>query len=224
MAARGRAGVHRSAAIGHRRAGPPGGPALPGPRTLRAARVRPTSQMRRRGLPLGWALLAVVLAAAGAAAEEQPVARRVLPNGETLLVLIVEVALEPALQEEDIERERRLLLGQIKARADAPFSLTFDALIRNLYGAHPYGRHYLGLKESIERLTRDDLRAHYRAIYRPDRMVLAVSGQVDRGRVVKVAERLFGRLARSAPDTRDALAVPAPAGERRVIERPAQQA
>ena len=265
--------------------------------------------MRRRGLPLGWALLAVVLAAAGAAAEEQPVARRVLPNGltvlvrenpavgvvavslqvragsrfetettagitnflhramlrgtakrtavqlatsyediggtfdaggeveaaevrgqalarhwETLLVLIVEVALEPALQEEDIERERRLLLGQIKARADAPFSLTFDALIRNLYGAHPYGRHYLGLKESIERLTRDDLRAHYRAIYRPDRMVLAVSGQVDRGRVVKVAERLFGRMARSAPDTRDALAVPAPAGERRVIERPAQQA
>src|SRR2546426_3319577 len=309
MAARGRAGVHRSAAIGHRRAGPPGGPALPGPRALRAARVRPTGQMRQRGLPPGWALLAVALAAAGAAAQEQPVARRVLPNGltvlvrenpavgvvavslqvragsrfetettagitnflhramlrgtakrtavqlatsyediggtfdaggeveaaevrgqalarhwETLLVLIVEVALEPALQEEDIERERRLLLGQIKARADAPFSLTFDALIRNLYGAHPYGRHYLGLKDSIERLTRDDLRAHYRAIYRPERMVLAVSGQVDRGRVVKVAERLFGRLARSAPDTRDALAVPAPAGERRVIERPAQQA
>ena len=214
--------------------------------------------MRRRGLPPGWALLAVVLAAAGAAAQEQPVARHVLPNGltvlvrenpavgvvavslqvragsrfetettagitnflhramlrgtakrtavqlatsyediggtfdaggeveaaevrgqalarhwETLLALIAEVALEPALQEEEVERERRLLLGQIKARADAPFSLTFDALIRNLYGAHPYGRHYLGLKDSIERLTRDDLRAHYRAIYRPERMVLA---------------------------------------------------
>src|SRR5947209_195842 len=82
-------------------------------------------------------------------------------------------------------------------RADAPFWFTFDAVLRDLYGSHPYGRHYLGRTESIERLTRDELRAHYRAIYRPERMVLAVSGQVERGRVIKVAERLFGRMARS---------------------------
>src|SRR5881397_3609468 len=118
-------------------------------------------------------------------------------NWTTLLALIAEAALEPALEPEEIERERRLLLAQIKSRADAPFSFTFDAVLRDLYGPHPYGRHYLGHKESIERLTRDELRAHYRAIYRPERMVLAVSGQVERGRVIKVAERLFGRMART---------------------------
>jgi len=145
-------------------------------------------------------------------------------NWETLLALIAEAALEPALEQEEIERERRLLLGQIKSRADVPFSFTFDAVLRDLYGPHPYGRHYLGRKESIERLTRDELRAHYRAIYRPERMALAVSGQVERGRVIKVAERLFGRMARSTPHAADALAVPEPAGERRIIERRAQQA
>lgn len=143
---------------------------------------------------------------------------------ETLLELIAEVALEPALQPAEIERERRLLLGQIKARADTPFSFSLDAVLRDLYGPHPYGRHSLGPRENIERLTRDELLAHYRAIYHPERMVLAVSGHVDRGRVVKVAERLFGRMSRSAPDTRGALAVPAPAGERRVVERSASQA
>jgi predicted Zn-dependent peptidase len=143
---------------------------------------------------------------------------------ETLLSLVAEVALQPALRPDEIEKERRLLLGQIKARADAPFSFSFDALLRELYGRHPYGRHHFGSKESIERLTRDDLLAHYRAIYRPERMVLAVSGQVERQRVIKAAERLFGRMPRSAPDPQVAPPVGEPSGERRLIPRPAQQA
>ena len=143
---------------------------------------------------------------------------------ETILALVAEVALQPALRPEEIEKERRLLLGQLKARADAPFSLSFDAVLRELYGTNPYGRSHLGLKDSIERLTRDDLLAHYRAIYQPDRMVLAVSGQVERRRVIKAAERLFGRMVRTAPDAQVALAISEPSGERRVITRPAQQA
>lgn len=143
---------------------------------------------------------------------------------ETLLGLVAEVALQPALRPDEIEKERRLILGQIKARADAPFSFSFDALLRDLYGSHPYGLYHVGAKESIERLTRDDLLGHYRAIYRPDRMVLAVSGQVERQRVIKAAERLFGRLARAAPDHHVAPPVGEPSGERRLIPRPAQQA
>jgi predicted Zn-dependent peptidase len=55
-------------------------------------------------------------------------------------------------------------------------------------------------------------------------MVLAVSGQVERARVIKAADRLFGRMVRSGQDTQVAQGVPAPSGERRVIDRPAQQA
>jgi zinc protease len=143
---------------------------------------------------------------------------------ETLLALVAEVALQPALRADEIEKERRLILGQIKARADAPFSFSLDALLRELYGTNPYGRSQFGLKESVERLTRDELLAHYRAIYRHDRMVLAVSGQVERKPVIKAAERLFARMARSGPDTQVAPAVSEPSGERRVLARPAQQA
>ena len=143
---------------------------------------------------------------------------------ETLLDLVADVALQPALRPDEIEKERRLILGQIKARADAPFSFTFDALLRELYGTNPYGRSQFGLKESIERLTRDDLLAHYRAIYQPDQMVLAVSGQVERKAVFKAAQRLFGRMPRSGPGTQAALPVSEPPGERKVITRPAQQA
>jgi zinc protease len=143
---------------------------------------------------------------------------------ETLLGLIAEVALEATLPADEIEKERRLLLGQIKARADAPFSLTFDTMLRDLYGAHPYALQNLGRRETIERLTRDDLLAHYRAIYHPERMVLAVSGEVPRDRVVRAAERLFGRMARATATPAEAVPAPSPKGDRRVITLPAQQA
>jgi zinc protease len=143
---------------------------------------------------------------------------------ETLLGLIAEVALEATLPADEIEKERRLLLGQIKARADAPSSLTFDTMLRDLYGSHPYAAQSLGRKETIERLSRDDLLAHYRAIYRPERMVLAVSGEVPRDRVVRAAERLFGRMTRAPAALAEALPAPSATGDRRVITLPAQQA
>ena len=143
---------------------------------------------------------------------------------EALLGLVAEVALLPALKADEIERERRLLLGQIKSRADAPFSFTFDATMRELYGTNPYGLHQLGSKQTIERVTRENLLAHYRAIYQPDRMVLAVSGRVEGKRVLKAAERLFGKMTRSGREAQATPPVSRPSGERRVVTRPAQQA
>ncbi len=143
---------------------------------------------------------------------------------ETLLGLIAEVVLEPTLAADEIEKERRLVLSQIQTRGDTPFPLSFDTVIRDLYGSHPYGRHSLGIRASIERVSREALLAHYREIFQPERMVLAVSGQVERQRVVKTAERLFGRLKPAGGGVAPPRAEPAPSGGRRVIERPAQQA
>src|SRR3989449_5915363 len=143
---------------------------------------------------------------------------------EELLGLIAEVALEPSFPGEEIERERRLILSQIKTRAETPFSLSLDALLRELYGSHPYAWHSLGLKSAVERLGRAQLTAHYRAVFRADRAVLAVSGQVSRERVVRAAERLFAKLPRSGPHEVGAAPPAAPSGERRGLQPPAQQA
>ncbi|MGH7275517.1 MAG: M16 family metallopeptidase [Candidatus Rokuibacteriota bacterium] len=143
---------------------------------------------------------------------------------EELFGLVAEVALDPALAAEEIERERRLVLSQLQTRADTPFPLSFDTVLRNLYGPHPYGWHSLGTRASVSRITRAALLARYREILQPERMVLAVSGQVPRDRVVKVAERLFGKLARSGFSVAEPADPPAPAGGRHLVERPAQQA
>lgn len=143
---------------------------------------------------------------------------------ERLLSLMAEAALEPAFGPDEVERERRVILGEIQTRSDNARAFAMDALLRDLYGPHPYGLPTLGWASTIERLRRDDLVAHYREIYRPNRVVLAVSGDVVRERVVRAAERLFARWPRAATGAARTPAAPAPTGERRVLDRPAQQA
>lgn len=143
---------------------------------------------------------------------------------EALLRLVVEVALTPTLPVDEIEKERRLILSQIQTRADNPFPLSLDTLLQDLYGPHPYALSSLGRPEAVARLTRDDMGAHHRAIYRGDRIVLAVSGRVDRDRVRRAAERLLGGIPPAASERRDTSPPPVSTGERRVVEKSAQQA
>ncbi len=142
-----------------------------------------------------------------------------------LLDLVAEVALTPALKAEEIERERRLLLAQMQTRLDTPFPLAFDTLLGHLFGGHPYGLPRLGLREVVARAGREALLAHYRALYRGDRLVLAVSGGVQATAVVRAVEQRFGRLPEGGPPPAEAAAAAAaPSGQRHLVERPAQQA
>jgi len=145
-------------------------------------------------------------------------------NWEPLLKLLAEVALRPTLPAEEVERERRLILSAIQGRGDTPFQRAFDSVLNDLYGPHPYAWPSVGRRESVERISREMLRAHYAAVYRPDRMVLAVTGQVPAAKVVRAAERLFRDLPAASGPTRVSLVEATPRGGRRLVERPVQQA
>ena len=145
-------------------------------------------------------------------------------NWEALLALVAEVALRPTFPNEEIERERRLIKSALQTRGDTPLQRAFDAMLQDLYGAHPYAWPSAGRRESIERIDRAALQAHYAAIYRPDRMVLAVSGHVPGDRVLRVAERLFRATPPAAAPVTASPVAATPRGDRRVVERPVQQA
>jgi len=142
---------------------------------------------------------------------------------EALLALVAEVALTPTLPGENVERERRLILSQIQARGDNPFLAARDALLGTLCGEAPCGRPSIGTAASVGKLTRDALAAHHREIYRPERLVLAVSGQVPATRVVRVVDRLFGKMPRGPAATPEPPAPPRPTGERRLLQRPVHE-
>jgi zinc protease len=164
------------------------------------------------------------LEASGEVESAEVRAAAIARQWEPLLALLAEVVIESTFPAAEVERERTLLLGQLQTRADNPFPRAFDTALRDVYGAHPYAWPALGRRESVTQLSRDALVAHYRAIYRPDRMVLAVSGNVPRAGVVAAAERLFRRLPSGSSAPRPPSVEPTPRGELRVVERDAKQA
>ena len=140
-----------------------------------------------------------------------------------LLGLVAELALEPKLAPEEVDRERDWLLSRVQRRRDNAAQRAFDELYAALYGAHPYALPTLGTRESLQRIDHAAIVAHYRSFYRPERMVLAVSGQVSADEVVAETRRLFGRLPAGGGRPDPEIPPPSPAMRRLVFEQESQQ-
>jgi zinc protease len=140
-----------------------------------------------------------------------------------LLGLTAELALEPRLAPEEVDREREWLLGRVQRRRDNAPSRAFDEYYATLYGAHPYAIPALGTTESLKRIDRAAIVAAYRTFYRPERMALAVSGQVSASEVLAEARRLFGGMTAGTSAADPPLPPPSNAGRRVVLEQVANQ-
>jgi predicted Zn-dependent peptidase len=141
-----------------------------------------------------------------------------------LLELTAELALQPRLAPEEVERERDWLLSRVQRRHDNAASRAFDELYAAVYRTHPYALPNLGTRESLRGIDHQAIVAWYRAFYRPERMTLVVSGQVSSSEVIAEARRLFGPMAGAARPPEPTLAPPRATGGRVDIEAPAQQA
>jgi zinc protease len=141
-----------------------------------------------------------------------------------LLGLTAELAREPKLAPADVDAERDWLLSRLQRRRDSAPGRAFDELFALLYGPHPYGRPPLGTRESLTRIDHAALVEWYRSFYRPERMILVVSGQVGTDEVRAEVRRLFGGMVRGGGTAPPSNPRPVPARRRVVIEQPAQQA
>jgi zinc protease len=120
-------------------------------------------------------------------------AQRALAGIETL----ADISVNASLDETQLEREKRVVLEEMKLGEDNPNRY----LSRQLYGAaldgHPYGRPVIGKADLIRALSRDQLVRFYRRHYVPEAFTLVVVGAVDPAQVLDTANRAFGRLTRS---------------------------
>jgi zinc protease len=141
-----------------------------------------------------------------------------------MLDLVADVALRPSIPDRTAQAVRDFLARQIRNRADKPYDAAFDSLMARTYGDNPYAWDPLGLKESLERVDRAALLAHYRRHYVPGAMVLAVSGKVKSAEVAARADRLYGALTAAPVPAPNTTAPPAPATGRAVLTVPGAQA
>jgi len=112
-----------------------------------------------------------------------------------LLALLHEVVTEPRLDEDEVERERAVLLAQIRGIDDQPAQVAGRVLLRGLFGPRGYGLPTSGEESTVVRIMRADLAVRRAETYAADRLVLALSGAVAADEVLDEVGRLFEGLA-----------------------------
>lgn len=106
--------------------------------------------------------------------------------------LVADVVLRGRCAPEDVELERDVVLEEIAMRDDDPEDTLGDVFLSAMFGSHPVGRPVIGSVASIEAMTRHQLHSFHVRRYIPERMVLAVAGNVDHDDVVALARAHFG--------------------------------
>jgi zinc protease len=139
------------------------------------------------------------------------------------LSVFADVAVNPSFPEGEWNRVREQRLVALRQAMDQPANVAQQAFARLVYGpAHPLGRPIQGTPASVRAITPDDLRAFYRARYRPENSHLIVVGDVRADQVIPQLERAFAGWQRGSAPAVSPPAEPTPLQATRVylVDRP----
>jgi predicted Zn-dependent peptidase len=114
--------------------------------------------------------------------------------------VLSDIVRRPAFTEEDIEREKKVVLEEIKMVEDTPDDLVHELFTENFWVDHPLGRPILGIRETVEGLTQSALRGYFEGVYSAPNMIVAAVGNVDHARVRDLVEAAFGTVSSDATE------------------------
>ena len=148
----------------------------------------------------------------------------VLPEHlEDALDVLADLVRNPLFRPEDIEREKGVVLEEIRMQEDDPQDRVFELFSERLWdGDHPLARPITGRAETVSRFTRDDLLERF-ALYDAERLFVVAVGGVEPERVYKAVEAQLGDLG-VAPKALPGRTPPTPRGGLHLEDRDLQQA
>jgi predicted Zn-dependent peptidase len=130
--------------------------------------------------------------------------------------VLSDLILRPLFTEEDVAKERHVILEEIRMEEDNPESVAHELLTENFWRGHPLGTRILGTRESVKRFTRAAVRDCFRRWYAPDNIIVTAAGNIQLTKLAELAAVPFGALKSKA---RLAPAGPAPKPHARLIAR-----
>jgi len=124
--------------------------------------------------------------------------------------VISDLLLRPLFAAADVEKEKQVVLEEIKMEQDNPENVLHELFTQGFWPNHPLGRPIIGTPETVRSFDPDALFDFYRDSFAPDRMVLTAAGNVSHERVLELVKRDFsslsplGRAPRALPPRTDA--------------------
>lgn len=110
--------------------------------------------------------------------------------------ILSDIVRHPAFAPDDIDREKKVVLEEIKMVEDTPDDLVHELFTQGFWEDHPLGRPILGVRETVDSFTADLLSAYFGQAYTPENLIVAAVGNLDHARLRALVNERFGDLCR----------------------------
>jgi len=108
--------------------------------------------------------------------------------------ILSDIVRNPAFHPEDIEREKKVVVEEIKMVEDTPDDLVHELFTQGFWENHPLGRPILGTRETVESFDSAQLRSYFKNAYTPRNLILSAVGNLEHARVRDLVQEKFGSL------------------------------
>ena len=108
--------------------------------------------------------------------------------------ILSEMITEPAFPKEEVERERSVILEEIKMVNDTPSDVAVDLFMKDAYPGHPLGRAVQGSEKIISTISRNSLLQRHRELISPENLVLTATGDIDLKEFMEAAKAPIQKL------------------------------
>lgn len=147
---------------------------------------------------------------------------RVLGNSlHDAMDILGDITLNPLFHENDLEKERDVIIQEISMVEDTPEDLVHDLHSREFWSGHGLGWSILGTQRSVMEMTTGDIHRFHRDRYKAGSMVLTAAGAVDPDELLTRLKESFGHLGRGTFSP--VRPVPDPTPGIKVLNRPLEQ-
>jgi predicted Zn-dependent peptidase len=108
------------------------------------------------------------------------------------LEVLSDLVLRPRFAEEDIAKEKQVVLEEIKMEDDNPESLVHEMFTQDFWRGHSLALPILGTPQTVSQFTRQTLCECYRAWYTPNNTVVTAAGNMEHAELLNLVAREFG--------------------------------
>ncbi|WP_214801838.1 pitrilysin family protein [Exiguobacterium sp. ERU656] len=110
-------------------------------------------------------------------------------HAATAFDVLADMFLDSTFDEEELEKEKRVVIEEIKMYEDTPDDLVHELLAIAAYGEDVMARPILGTEESVLKINRQMITEYMKQAYAPDQIVISIAGNVSDALVEQVKER-----------------------------------
>lgn len=105
--------------------------------------------------------------------------------------ILSDMILNPLFDKNDIDKERLVILEELKMYEDSPEDLAYDLLIENIYKGDPLGMNIIGTEESLKGIGRKEIVDYFKKYYVPNNSVISVCGNFNFEEMINKLEEKF---------------------------------